>query len=86
LIELVRHRGASGVSAGAWTLSVAGSSLWIVYYVGFHLSAALVPTCGGAAANVMIALLASWRHRQARADTVRDEVFVPHVGAPTYAT
>src|SRR5271155_774936 len=33
LIELVRHRGASGVSASAWTISVVGSSLWIVYYV-----------------------------------------------------
>jgi uncharacterized protein with PQ loop repeat len=86
LIQLVRHRGATGVSAGAWTLSVIGSSLWIAYYVGFHMPAALTATCGAAATNVMIALLAGWRHRQSRADAVRDEVFAPHAGAPNFAT
>jgi len=86
LIQLVRHRGATGVSASAWTLSVAGSSLWIVYYVGFHLPSALIATCGATATNLTIALLATWRHRQNRNDLVRDEVFVSHTGATNFAT
>jgi hypothetical protein len=53
--KLVRQRDATGVSAGAWTLSVLGSCLWILYYVEFRLVAALVATCAAAVTNVMIA-------------------------------
>jgi uncharacterized protein with PQ loop repeat len=86
LVELVRHRGATGVSAGAWSLAVVGSSLWILYYVGYRLWAALVATCAAALANLAIALLAAWRHRQGRVDAGRLDVVAARAGASNYAT
>lgn len=76
LIELIRHRDASGVSTAAWTLSVASSVLWISYYDGIRLWAALTATCFAGAASLMIASLAAWRHRQMGRTLIRDEVFV----------
>jgi hypothetical protein len=48
----------------------------MAYYVGAHLWAAFSATGCALAANVVIAVLASWRHRQRRAQFIRDEVFV----------
>ena len=75
IIELVRHRGATGVSVGGWLLSVGCTSLWIGYYVGFHMWAALTATSFACAASIAIAMLAGWRHRQNRENLIRNVVF-----------
>ncbi len=76
IIELIRHEDASGVSAGSWALGVVSCVLWIIYYTGAHLWAALTATAFAALANLAIAVLASWRHRQARMKLIAEEVFV----------
>ena len=75
MIELIRHEDASGVSVGSWVFGVVGCTLWIVYYSGAHLWAALTSTAFAGIANLAIALLASWRHRQARQRMVAEQVF-----------
>lgn len=76
LLELLREPDASGVSAGSWAVGAIGAVLWVVYYVGDHLWAALVSTAFAGVANAAIAVLAVWRHRQARQNLIRDTVFV----------
>ena len=75
LIELIRHEDASGVSVGSWALGVLGCSLWITYYVGAHLWAALTATAFAGLANLSIAVMASSRHRQTRRRLIAQEVF-----------
>jgi uncharacterized protein with PQ loop repeat len=75
LIELIRHEDASGVSVGSWALGVLGCSLWITYYVGAHLWAALTATAFAGLANLSIAVMASSRHRQMRRRRIAQEVF-----------
>lgn len=75
LVELVRSPDALGVSAASWSLAASGSVLWVAYYDGDHLWAALVATSAAGLANVAIAALAAWRHRQLRREIIRDEVF-----------
>ena len=75
LIELIRTAEATGVSASSWTLGAVGSVLWVTFYAGDHLWAALVATSAAGIANVAIAALATWRHRQLRRSIIRDEVF-----------
>jgi len=75
LIELIRQVDASGVSAGSWYLGVLGCSLWIIYYTGVHLWAALAATSAAGVANLAIALLTSGRHVQARRRLVAEQVF-----------
>jgi uncharacterized protein with PQ loop repeat len=75
LIELIRHEDASGVSVSSWALGVTGSALWVFYYVGVKLWAPLVATFFAGVASLAIALLASWRHSQARSRAVAVEVF-----------
>jgi uncharacterized protein with PQ loop repeat len=75
LIELIRHDDATGVSVSSWVLGALGTAFWMLYYVGAHLWAAFSATGCALAANVVIAALASWRHRQRRAQFIRDEVF-----------
>lgn len=65
LIELVRSRDASGVSASSWYVGVVGLLCWVVYYTGAHLWAALISTSIAGLASLVIALLATWRHAQA---------------------
>jgi uncharacterized protein with PQ loop repeat len=74
LWDLVRTPGSTGVSAGAWLVSAAGSTLWVGYYVGAHLWAALVGSALSAAASSVIAALAGWRHHHASVDRVREVV------------
>ena len=76
LWDLVRTPGSTGVSAGSWLVSAGGSALWVAYYVGAHLWAALVGSALSAAASGAIAALAGWRHRRARAEQVRGAVLV----------
>jgi uncharacterized protein with PQ loop repeat len=75
LIELIRERDASGVSAASWYVGVVGCLLWIDYYTGVRLWAALTATAVAGLANLAIALLASYRHWQARRDLIAREVF-----------
>lgn len=75
LIELVREPDATGVSAGSWYLGVAGCGCWILYYTGARLWAALIATAAAGVANLVIALLATWRHAQAREQWIADEAF-----------
>ena len=75
LIELVRHRDASGVSATPWFVGAFGCTLWILYYTGVHLWAALTATAFAGLANLAIALLATWRHSQAHQRVIALEVF-----------
>ncbi len=62
LLELIRHEDASGVSVSSWMLGASGSALWILYYSGVHLWAALIATAFAGIANLTIGLLAYWRH------------------------
>ncbi len=66
ILELVRERDASGVSVAMWLLGFVGSGGWLVYYQNQHLWAAFTATSFAAIASLSIALLALWRHRQAR--------------------
>lgn len=75
LVELVRSPEVVGVSAASWSLAAFGSVLWVLYYDGDHLVAALVATGAAGLANLAIAALAAWRHRQLRRAMIRDEVF-----------
>jgi uncharacterized protein with PQ loop repeat len=75
LLELIRHEDASGVSAASWYVGAFGCTLWITYYVGAHLWAALTATAFAGLANLAIALLATWRHAQARNRLVVEEIF-----------
>ena len=75
LIELVRERDASGVSAVSWFIGAFGCSLWITYYVGAHLWAALTATACAGVANLAIALLATWRHAQALQEPAAVQAF-----------
>ena len=75
LIELIRHEDASGVSVGSWALGVLGCSLWMIFYVGAHLWAALTATAFAGLANLTIAVLASFRHRQTRRRLIAQEIF-----------
>ena len=75
LIELVRHRGAEGVSVSMWTFSTVALVCWVIYYQNVRLWAPLTSTLCAGVASTSIALLALWRHRQARAQLVADVVF-----------
>lgn len=74
LIELVRHPEATGVSATSWFVGAFGCTLWILYYTGVHLWAALTATAFAGLANLAIALLATWRHGQNREVVIASEV------------
>ena len=75
IIELIRYEDASGVSVSSWALGVFGTALWVSYYVGVHLWAPLISTFCAGVASLVIALLASWRHQQARNRLIALEVF-----------
>lgn len=65
IIELIRHADASGVSVASWTWGVTGSTLWVLFYASSRLWGALAATAFAGVANAVIAVLATWRHRQA---------------------
>ena len=75
IVELIREQDASGVSVMSWLLGVVGTMLWVAYYQNVGLWAALVSTAFAGLANLTIALLATWRHRQARQRLIANEVF-----------
>jgi uncharacterized protein with PQ loop repeat len=75
LIELIRQPDATGVSATSWFVGAFGCTLWILYYTGSHLWAALTATAFAGLANLTIAFLATWRHNQERGSVVAREVF-----------
>jgi uncharacterized protein with PQ loop repeat len=66
LIELVRERDASGVSATSWYVGAAGCALWIAYYASTGMTAALAATAAAGLASLAIAGLATWRHAGSR--------------------
>jgi len=66
LIELIRYPDATGVSVAMWFMGVAGALCWVIYYQNTRLWAALASTACAGLASLSIALLAIWRHRQAR--------------------
>jgi uncharacterized protein with PQ loop repeat len=74
LIALIRQADATGVSATSWFVGALGGMLWILYYTGAHLWAALTATAFASAASLAIALLASWRHVEARRGVMSREV------------
>jgi len=75
ILELIREEDASGVSVTSWLLGVAGTVLWVAYYQTVGLWAALISTAFAGLANLIIAMLATWRHLQARQRLTADEVF-----------
>jgi uncharacterized protein with PQ loop repeat len=75
LIELVRYEDATGVSVWSWALATIGAASWIAYYVGVRLWAALTAMACALLANLIIALLASWRHRQRQVTLMRETAF-----------
>lgn len=76
ILELLREEDAAGVSVNSWLLGATGSVMWVLYYSGVHLWAPLVATFFAGVANLVIAVLAAWRHAQARNKMIADEVFV----------
>ena len=68
---------ATGVSATSWFVGALGCVLWILYYTGVHLWAALTATAFAGLCNITIALLATWRHNQERQIVIAREVFAP---------
>lgn len=76
LIELLQKEDATGVSVWSWLFGAFCTALWILYYVGEHLWAALIATSLALVANLVIAALASWRHTQSRQRLIAAEVFV----------
>ena len=72
---LLRTVAATGVSATSWFVGAFGCTLWILYYTGVHLWAALTATAFAGLANLAIALLATWRHSQNRQVVIAREVF-----------
>lgn len=75
LIELIKQSDASGVSSTSWYVGTFGCLLWIGYYVGARLWPALIATACAGIANLAIALMATWRHRQADRLFISREVF-----------
>jgi hypothetical protein len=74
-VELVRTRGASGVSSASWFFGASCAALWIIYYANVGLWAPLIATAASGSASLVIALMAVWRHREAEEEFVRLEVF-----------
>ena len=72
IMMLIRHPGDFGVSVGSWTIGAVCSVLWMFYYAGIHRWAPVFATAAAMAGNIVIAVLATWRHRQSRA-TSRDD-------------
>ncbi len=64
IVELVRTRGALGVSTATWLLGATGSALWVLFYVGERLWAPLIATAFAGLASLSVAALAAWRHAQ----------------------
>ncbi len=75
LIELIRHDDASGVSAASWYIGALGAMMWITFYIGADLWAALTATAFAGLANLSIATLATWRHTQYRRAIAAQEFF-----------
>lgn len=73
LIELIRYPDATGVSVAMWFLGLAGALCWVIYYQNTRLWAALASTACAGLASLSIALLATWRHRQARSRYLKQE-------------
>jgi uncharacterized protein with PQ loop repeat len=67
LLHLVRHEGATGVSASSWLTAGFVSGLWVVYYSGEHLWPVMSVTAVAGLVSLSIATLAGWRHRQEQA-------------------
>ncbi len=76
LIELVRYRGATGVSVVMWLLGATAGVGWVIYYQNEQLWAPMTSTACAGAVSFIIALLAAWRHRQVRATELRSGVAV----------
>lgn len=67
LVHLIRYETAKGVSVSSWATATTGSGLWVIYYFGARLWPVLFVTAIGGMVSLMVAALAVWRHRQARA-------------------
>jgi hypothetical protein len=74
-VELVRTRGANGVSSASWFFGASCAVLWMIYYANVGLWAPLIATAASGSASLVIALMAVWRHRQAEEEFVRLEIF-----------
>jgi uncharacterized protein with PQ loop repeat len=80
LIKLVRSRDAAGVSTSSWLTAGVVSGLWVVYYIGARLRPVMFVTAVGGSVSLLIAALASWRHRQTHlAGSI--VTFSPNLGA-----
>jgi uncharacterized protein with PQ loop repeat len=64
LVQLVRHEGATGVSASSWLTAAVVSGLWVIYYSGERLWPVMSVTAVAGLVSLSIAALAGWRHRQ----------------------
>jgi uncharacterized protein with PQ loop repeat len=80
LIKLVRSRDAAGVSTSSWLTAGVVSGLWVIYYIGARLWPVMFVTAVGGSVSLVIAALASWRHRQTHART-SVVTFSPNLGA-----
>ncbi len=76
IVELIRTEDASGVSAASWWLGTIGCLIWLAYYWPQHLWSAFIATTFAMTSNLVVVMLVIWRHRQARARLIAEEVFV----------
>lgn len=75
IVELIRQEDASGVSVGSWAFGSLSTVLWVPYYIGVKLWAALISTSFAGVASLTIVLLVCWRHNQGRRELIITEVF-----------
>jgi uncharacterized protein with PQ loop repeat len=74
LVELVKYPDAEGVSALSWFTGVICSLLWMIYYFNEKLWAAFFSTTAAGVISLVVAILATLRHWQAK--SARDEELV----------
>ena len=80
LIKLVRSRDAAGVSTSSWLTAGVVSGLWVIYYIGARLWPVMFVTAVGGSVSLVIAALASRRHRQTHVAAGLVD-FSPNLGA-----
>jgi uncharacterized protein with PQ loop repeat len=68
LIELIRVKHVSGVSASSWAIGSIGSLLWVIYYIKEDMWAAFFATLFAGIVNVLIMTLTIWRHHQVKVE------------------
>lgn len=62
IVELIKERDASGVSSVSQVITITGSTVWVLYWLGLHKLSAALPPAATLVATVVILILAVYRH------------------------